>query len=217
MIDESGATLYTSAAELRAALGIPSELAARKVRTQLDKYARAFIERSPFVVLGTASVSGAGDVSPRGDVPGFVLVVDDRTLFLPERPGNARYDSLLNIVENPAVALLFFVPGFDDMLRVNGRGTVLHHPGLLARCAVNGKVPHVGIRVQVEEAFLHCAKALRRGKLWDSATCQDRKALPTLGRMILEQLADAGEMSLAEGQIAAVDTAIEENYRQSLY
>jgi len=207
---------FTSPEQLRAALGSPVDLAVRKALPKLDKYCRAFIERSPFLALGTANAAGKGDVSPRGDQPGFVLVLDDHSLFIPERPGNARYDTLLNILENPHVGLLFFVPGYEDMLRVNGTASVVYNPVLLARCEVNGKLPKVGIRVDVEEAYLHCAKALKRSRLWDGASQRDRRELPTLGRMILEQTAAAGDAPTEE-LVSTVDGYIDENYRNELY
>ncbi|MGD9601874.1 MAG: pyridoxamine 5'-phosphate oxidase family protein [Gammaproteobacteria bacterium] len=207
---------FTSAEQLRAALGSPVDLAVRKALPRLDKYSRAFIERAPFLALGTADAAGKGDVSPRGDRPGFVLVLDDHTLFIPERPGNARYDTLLNILVNPNVGLLFFVPGFEDMLRVNGTASVVYNPSLLARCEVNGKLPKVGIRVHVEEAYLHCAKALKRSRLWDDTARRDRRELPTLGRMILEQTAAAGDAPTEE-LVSTVDGYIDENYRNELY
>lgn len=216
MTQEAAEIRYTTADQLRAALGSPVDLAVRKALPKLDKYCRAFIERSPFLALGTTDRTGKGDVSPRGDRPGFVLILDDHTLFIPERPGNARYDTLLNILENPHVGLLFFVPGFEDMLRVNGEAAVVYNPALLARCEVNGKLPKVGIRVRVEEAYLHCAKALRRSGLWDATTQRDRAELPTLGKMILEQTAAAGEPPSAE-LVATVDQYIDENYRTTLY
>ena len=216
MSQETAEIRYTTAEQLRAALGSPMELAQRKARPSLDKYSRAFIERAPFLALGTTNACGKADVSPRGDQPGFVLVLDDHTLFVPERPGNARYDTLLNILENPHVGLLFFVPGFEDMLRVNGQATVVHHPALLARCEVNGKRPLVGIKVQVEEAFLHCAKALKRSQLWDPSHHRDRHELPTLGKMILDQTAAADEVPPPH-LVTSVDSYIEDNYRNNLY
>ena len=209
-------TVYSSAEALRAALGHPMELAVRKALPSLDKYSRAFIERSPFMSLGTSSAAGKTDVSPRGDQPGFVLVLDDNTLFIPERPGNARYDSLLNIIENPHVGLLFFVPGFEDMLRVNGRAELVHEPALMARCAVNGKEPKIGLRVTVEEAYLHCAKAVKRSRLWDPSVQWTRSDLPSLGRMILEQTAAADAPPSPE-TVHTVDELIEDNYRTTLY
>jgi uncharacterized protein len=192
------------------------ELAQRKAIPRLDKYCRAFIERSPFLALGTTNAQRKADVSPRGDQPGFVLVLDDQTLFIPERPGNARYDTLLNILENPQVGLLFFVPGFEETLRVNGQASVVANHELLKRCEVNHKVPKVGIKIHVEEAFLHCAKALKRSHLWDASRHQARHELPSLGKMILEQTAVADE-ALAPELVATVDAYVEENYRTELY
>jgi len=216
MTTESSSVRYTSADQLRTAFGSPSDLAARKALPKLDKHCKAFIERAPFLTLSTANAAGKADVSPRGDQPGFVLVLDDNTLFIPERPGNARYDTLLNIIENPNVGLLFFVPGIEDMLRVNGTASVVYDPVLQARCVVNGKLPKVGIRIHVDEAFLHCAKALKRSRIWDSSTQRSRNELPSLGKMILEQTAAANEIPTAE-TITTVDQYIEDNYRNELY
>lgn len=209
-------TVFSTEDALRAVMGHPMDLAVRKALPRLDKYCKAFVARSPFISLGTSNAAGQTDVSPRGDQPGFVLVLDDNTLFIPERPGNARYDSLLNIIANPQVGLLFFVPGYEDMLRVNGRAELIHEPALMARCAVNGKEPRIGIRVAVEEAYLHCAKALKRSKLWDSGIRRDRAELPSLGKMILEQTA-AADAPPADELVRTVDEFIEENYRTTLY
>ncbi len=209
-------TVFETEEALRNVLGYPMELAVLKALPALDKYCKAFIERSPFLSLGTADARGRTDVSPRGDQPGFVLILDDNHLFIPERPGNARCDSMLNILSNPQIGLLFFVPGYEDMLRVNGRARIIQEPGLIERCTVKGKAPKVGIEVTVEEAYLHCAKALKRSKLWDPSTQRDRKELPTLGKMILEQSAEAGQ-GPTEEVVHTVDELIEENYRTTLY
>ncbi len=209
-------TVFSTEDALRAVMGHPMDLAVRKALPRLDKYCKVFVEHSPFLSLGTSNAAGQTDVSPRGDQPGFVLVLDDNTLFIPERPGNARYDSLLNIIANPQVGLLFFVPGYEDMLRVNGRAELIHDPALMARCAVNGKEPRVGIRVTVDEAYLHCAKALKRSQLWDASSQRDRAELPSLGKMILEQTA-AADAPPADDLVRTVDEFIEENYRTTLY
>ncbi len=209
-------TVFETEEALRAVMGHPMDLAVRKALPALDKYCKAFVERAPFMALGTSDAQGRTDVSPRGDLPGFVLVLDEHRLFIPERPGNARYDSLTNILSNPQVGLLFFVPGYEDMLRVNGRARLIHEPALIARCTVNGKAPKIGIEVTVEEAYLHCAKALRRSKLWDASTQRDRAELPSLGKMILEQTAEAGTAPAAD-VVRTVDDFIEENYRTTLY
>lgn len=201
---------------IREIVGTPAGLAVKKAIPNLDKYSREFIERSPFLTIGTANAKGKSDVSPRGDQPGFVLILDDNTIFLPERPGNNRVDTLTNIAENPNVGLLFLVPGFDETLRVNGRATVVKDESLLERCAVNGKVPKLGIMVAVEEAYLHCAKAFRRSKLWHPESLQERKEMPSLGKMILEQTAEVNKAPSDE-EVKVVDEYVEDNYRNELY
>jgi PPOX class probable FMN-dependent enzyme len=203
-------------AAVREVIGTPADLAVKKAIPKLDKFSRELIERSPFLTIGTANANGKSDVSPRGDQPGFVLILDDNTIFLPERPGNNRVDTLSNITENPNVGLLFLVPGFDETLRVNGRASVVKDEALLERCAVNGKVPKLGIMVAVEEAYLHCAKAFRRSKLWDAGSLQNRKDMPSLGKIILEQTAEQNKLPSDE-DVKAVDEYIEDNYRNELY
>ena len=209
-------TVFTSTEQLQAFIGTPLDLAVRKAIPHLDRHCRTFIALSPFVSIGTASADGRADVSPRGDAPGFVQVLDDNTLFIPDRPGNNRLDTMRNIIENPNVGLLFMVPGFEDLLRVNGRAHIVIDDALLGAAVVNGKTPRVGIRVAVDEAYLHCAKAVKRSKLWDQASRQDRKALPSLGKMILEQTAAPDAPPAAE-VVTQVDELIEENYRTGLY
>lgn len=202
--------------ELRGMIGEPIELAVIKARPSLDKYSREFISRSPFLSLGTSDSSGKVDVSPRGDGPGFVLVLDDNTLFIPERPGNRRVDSLSNIVSNPNVGLLFMIPGFEDTLRVNGRAAVVTDEALLSRCAVHGKMPKTGIKVEVEEAYIHCAKAFKRSKLWDPASLQDRSEMPSLAKMILDQVSPK-DAPASEQDVAAGDELVEGDYQENLY
>jgi PPOX class probable FMN-dependent enzyme len=201
---------------VREVIGTPMELAKKKAIPKLDKYCRALIERSPFLTIGTANANGKADVSPRGDAPGFVLILDDNTIFIPERPGNNRVDTLTNITENPNVGLLFLVPGYDETLRVNGRASVVKDGILLERCAVRDRVPKLGIMVAVEEAYLHCAKAFRRSKLWAPESRQDRKAMPSLGKIILEQTAEENKQP-SEDEVKVVDEYIEDNYRNELY
>jgi PPOX class probable FMN-dependent enzyme len=170
-------------ATLRALLGEPTAIVRAKVSDRLNPLTRQFIARSPFLCLATADASGRCDVSPRGDPPGFVRVLDDVTLLLPERPGNRLADSLRNILEVPAVGLLFIIPGVCDSFRVNGRATLTDDPGLLAPSAVEGKVPKLGILVDVESAYTQCAKAFLRSHLWDPARFVDRADLPTNGEI----------------------------------
>jgi PPOX class probable FMN-dependent enzyme len=209
-------TVLADETALREVIGTPVDLAVKKAIPKLDQFSRELIERSPFLTIGTANANGKSDVSPRGDNPGFVLILDDNTLFIPERPGNNRVDTLSNITENPNVGLLFLVPGFDETLRVNGRASVVKDENLLERCAVKGRVPKLGILVAVEEAYLHCAKAFRRSKLWDPASLQDRKGMPSLGKIIMQQTADQDNLP-SDDDIKAVDEYIEDNYRNELY
>ncbi len=185
----NGADCIGSEQELRALHAPTSDLVKKKCVDRLDRHCRDFIALSPFLVLGTANAEGKADVSPRGDPPGFVKVLDDRTLLIPDRPGNNLLDSLSNIVANPEVGLLFVIPGFDETLRVNGRAAVVRDAALLAPLAVEGKTPKVAIRVAVREVYLHCAKSFRRARLWDPAARVPRSTLPSLGKMVMDMTA----------------------------
>jgi uncharacterized protein len=179
--------VVTSKEELRAIYGEPTELVIRKQLPALDRHAQAFIARSPFALLGTASAEGRCDVSPKGDGKGFALVLNEKALVIPDRRGNRRIDSLQNIVENPRVGLLFLIPGVDETLRVNGSAVLVRDADLLEQLAVDGSRPNVAIVVTVEECFFHCPKAFIRGRIWDPDTFLPREELPTLARMILDQ------------------------------
>ena len=206
---KNGDATVTDNESLRALYGAPSETAQRKVLRRLDRHCRAVIAASPFLVIGSADADGNCDVSPRGDAPGFVAVLDDERLLIPDRRGNKRVDTMGNILENPHVALIFFVPGMTETLRVNGRVEIATNAALLAPLAVNGKAPQSGLLVQVEEAFLHCGKALIRSKLWDPERQIERSSLPSLGRMIADQV---------EGlQADDAEANIEQAYRERLY
>lgn len=206
--------LITDEAALRALYPPTHELAARKSLPALDPHAREFIRRSPFLTIGTQSSDGRADVSPRGDPPGFVRVLDDRTLAIPDRPGNNRLDTQANILANPRVGLLFLIPGFDDTLRVNGTARLSTDPGLLQSMAVNDRLPLMAIVVRVEEVFLHCAKAFRRSRLWDPEARQDRKEMPSLLKMILDQTTGAPTDPADQQKI---DEGLEADYRASMY
>jgi len=176
-------TVIHDEAGLRCVLGEPSDLVRAKVRDRLDHLTRQFVERSPFVLLATSAPDGTCDVSPRGDPPGFVRILDERTLLLPERPGNRLADSLRNVLANPHVALLFLIPGIGDTLRVNGRATLVADEELLAPSTVEGKVPRAGFVIEVEEVFTHCSKAFLRAALWDPTRYVDRSELPSSGEI----------------------------------
>jgi PPOX class probable FMN-dependent enzyme len=180
---EATLTTIRDEEELRRLLGEPSDLVRAKVGDRLNELTRQFVDRSPFVLLATSSPDGTCDVSPRGDPPGFVRVLDEQTLILPERPGNRLADSLRNILANPRVGLLFVVPGVGDTLRVNGRATLVTDDELLAPSAVDGKVPKLGILVDADEVFTHCSKAFLRSQLWDPERYVERSELPSSGEI----------------------------------
>jgi PPOX class probable FMN-dependent enzyme len=199
---------------LRALFPPTHRLAALKSLSSLDRHAQDFIRRSPFLCIGTQDASGRADVSPRGDPPGFVRVLDDRTLAIPDRPGNNRLDTQSNILANPDVGLLFMIPGFDDSLRINGRASLTTDPDVLAPMAVNDRPPVLAILVEVDEVFLHCAKAFRRSRLWDPAARQDRKGMPSLMAMILDQTTGAPKDA---DELRKLDEGLEQDYRASMY
>jgi len=162
--------------------------AVTKEMSALDKHAKRFIELSPFLTIGSRGQGeDFGDVSPRGDGPGFVHVLDANTIAIPDRPGNNRLDTLENILEQPEVGLLFLVPGVDETLRISGRAEIRDDDDLRARFEVQGRMPATVIVVHVRRAYLHCAKALMRSKLWDPAIQVDRKELPSMAQMIVDQ------------------------------
>lgn len=174
---------------LRAVIGEPSELVLTKIADGLNGLTRRFIERSPFVCVATARPDGGLDVSPRGDPRGFVRILDDRTLLLPDRPGNRIADTLTNLLEDPRIALLFLIPGVGDTFRVNGRARIVDDLELLAPSEVDGKVPRLGLLVSIEEAYTQCSKALIRSDLWNPEHHLDRSELPSSGE-ILRSLRD---------------------------
>jgi len=180
---EATLTTIRDEEELRRLLGEPSDLVRAKVGDRLNELTRQFVDRSPFVLLATSAPDGTCDVSPRGDPPGFVRVLDEQTLLLPERPGNRLADSLRNILANPRVGLIFVVPGVGDTLRVNGRATLVTDDELLAPSAVDGKVPKLGILVDADEVFTHCSKAFLRSQLWDPERYVERSELPSSGEI----------------------------------
>jgi PPOX class probable FMN-dependent enzyme len=196
---------------LREIYGTPGELAAKKQLSHLDKHAKRFLELSPFLVISTQGADGLGDVSPKGDAPGFVAVLDDRTILIPDRPGNNRIDTLSNLTENPGVGLLFMIPGVNETLRINGRARVIADTSLLTRFAVRDRLPKTGILVEVEEMYLHCAKALVRSKLWTEDYRVERKVLPSLGQMIADQVEDV------EIDVAEADRRIADSEKNRLY
>ena len=194
---------------LRQIYGNPIERARLKSLRALDAHCRRFIELSPFLCMGSVGPHGA-DVTPRGDQPGFVHILDERTLAIPDWPGNNRIDSLTNLAANPQVGLLFFIPGFDETLRVNGTAAISADPAMVARWTVNGKNPRSALIVTIGEAFLHCGKALIRSRLWQADAQVDRAAMPSYGRMLKDQIeiCDSAE---------EIESSVFEGYRTRLY
>jgi uncharacterized protein len=170
--------------DLRAVIGPPKDGVQAKIADRLNALTRQFIERSPFVCVATASPDGGLDVSPRGDPPGFVRVLDDHTLLLPERPGNRIADTLTNLLSDPRIALLFLIPGVGDTFRVIGQAIIVDDSELLAPSAIEGKVPRLGILVAVQRAYTQCSKALIRSDLWNPEHHIERSELPSSGQIL---------------------------------
>lgn len=201
LIDEAG--------ELRAHIGPVNPIAERKVLAQLDQFGRDFIALSPFLVVASSDGKGGTDASPRGDAPGFVRVLDDTTLLIPDRRGNNRVDTFGNILSAPGIGLVFMVPGINETLRVNGRASVTRDPALLEPSTVQDRPPLTGLLVAIDEVFFHCGKALIRAKLWDPAAQVERHSFPSLGRIVAEQTKVVG--------VAEAEANLEEAYRTRLY
>ena len=174
----------TDEPELRAILGTPSDIVVSKISDRLNGLTRQFIERSPFVCVATKLPDGGIDVSPRGDPPSFVRILDERTLLIPERPGNRLADTLTNLLGDSAIGLLFLIPGVGDSFRVNGHAYITDDPELLAPSAVEGSPPKLGIVVSIEEAYTQCSKALIRSDLWNPERQIDRSELPSSGEIL---------------------------------
>jgi PPOX class probable FMN-dependent enzyme len=175
----------TSEEDLRATLGgVPSDVVVSKLSDRLNGLTRQFVERSPFLCIATASPGGGLDVSPRGDPAGFVRILDERTLLIPDRPGNKLADTLTNLLADRRVALIFLIPGIGDTFRVNGRARIVDDADLLAASAVDGKPPKLGILVEIEEAYTQCAKALIRSDLWNPERHVERAELPSSGEIL---------------------------------
>lgn len=184
--------LIDSIEQLRTLYASPKERAVKKQLPALDKHCRQFIALSPFVVLGSQGADDALDASPRGGAPGFVKVTEAGQLLIPDSPGNNRLDTLENIIHTGRIGMLFIIPGVDETLRVNGHAKLTTTTELLKLCTSELKPPKLVIQVDVTQAYLHCAKAFMRSKLWDTSTQIDRVRLPTMGEMISEQTGMSG-------------------------
>lgn len=202
--------IVTTEEQFRAVMGHAAPAVRAKALTALDEHCRAFIERSPFVLIGSADAAGHHDVSPKGDPPGFVQVLDDHTLAIPDRPGNRLADTFRNILEHPHVGLLFLIPGKQETLRVAGKAMIVRDAWLCGRMAINGKVPQFAIVVTVESAFFHCAKCVIRSKIWDPQHWPQVEDLSSLARVLI----DHAKLPDTEAEMHAM---IDSSYRDRLY
>ena len=201
--------LVTSVEQLEALYGKPQGAAVVKEIDHINDGYRKLIEAAPFVAIATSGPEGL-DCSPKGDPAGFVHILDDKTLAIPDRPGNNRIDGFRNILRDPRIALLFLIPGVGETLRVNGRASISIDPELMGKFAINGKLPRSVLVVHIETIFFHCSKAIVRSKLWDEATKIDRKSLPSTGTIVAE---------LSQGKLGgeAYDREAPERIKAQLY
>jgi PPOX class probable FMN-dependent enzyme len=197
---------------LRTYVGDPTGSTASKEMPRLDEPCRQFLSMSTILFISSVGADGKADVSPRGDPPGFIKILDERTIAIPDRPGNRRVDTMSNILGNPSgsVGLIFLVPGVDEVMRASGRASVSRDPTLLADMAVNGKAPKLAIVITLDEVFFHCGKALKRARLWDPATRVDRKTFPSMAELIHQQ-------RRPEEPLEKIEASIADNYRNELY
>ncbi|MCA2220666.1 MSMEG_1061 family FMN-dependent PPOX-type flavoprotein [Nonomuraea aurantiaca] len=193
--------------EVRARLGEPDAMVANKIQDRIDEHIRLFIAHSPFLAMATADASGRADCSPRGDYPGFVKVLDEHTLAIPDRAGNKIADSFRNLAENDGIGLLFLIPGSRESLRVNGRAYATDEPDVLARMQIEASEPELALVVDVEEAYFHCGRALIRSRLWDPASQALADELPTLGEVAAAQFGLDIDPRL-------IEASLEEDYRK---
>lgn len=200
----------TTREELRTVYKPVSDGAVRKELKALDRHCVSFIGRSPFVLIGTSDGKGHADVTPKGDMPGFVAVLDRNTIAIPDRPGNNRLDTLENLIDEPAIGLIFFIPGMNETLRINGTARMTADDELRQRFEIDGRLPQSVIVVTVEATYMHCAKAFMRSKLWQPDTWPDRGTLPTLGQILTDQLA-------LDQSAASMDDWLDEAYANSMW
>lgn len=199
--------------KLRELYKAPMDLVIKKQKSKLDKYSIQFLSLSPFLVLSTSNNAGSMDCSPRGDYTGFVEVLDDHTIAIPDRPGNNRLDTLNNIIENPNIGILVLVPGFNECLRVNGSAQIATNIELLKRFEYKGKLPKSVVVISIKEIYFHCAKAITRSNLWKDEFNVDRNIMPSLGRILMNQI----DSSKTNDEIKEVEKLIENRIKATLY
>ncbi len=194
--------IVRSETELRELMGAPiAPPVVEKTLTSLDRHCFAFIGRAPFVFVASRDAEGRMDISPKGDAPGFVKVLDNKTLAIPDRPGNQRFDTFRNLFESPRIGLIFLVPGKRETLRISGTAEVVRDRELLETMAANGKTPALAIAVHVEEAFFHCAKCIIRSHLWQPEHWPSLEGLPTLAETMKDAASVPGPVEFLEGII----------------
>lgn len=200
----------TSEEELRGIMGHPSEVVTKKTIDHIDEHCENFIKRSPFITIATSDLHGNFDVSPKGDPAGFVKILNNKTLAIPDRPGNRKADTLRNIIQNPNLGLIFLIPGIKETLRVNGQAQVVTDEEVLALLEVQGKQPSFAIIVHVKEAFMHCAKCMIRSNLWGKVDDTSERPVATLGKTLV----DHGKLDMDFDEL---DNMIKEDERTNLY
>lgn len=196
--------------ELREIMGYPSEVVTRKTINHIDDHCRSFIEKSPFITIATSDASGNFDVSPKGDPAGFVKILSDKVLAIPDRPGNRKADTLRNIIQNPNIGLIFLIPGIKETLRVNGEAKIVTDSRVLELLSCQGKVPSMAIIVTVKEAFMHCAKCIIRSNLWTNVDEKQARDVPSLARTLV----DHGKLDITYQEL---DDMIKDDERTNLY
>jgi PPOX class probable FMN-dependent enzyme len=205
------ARVLSSEQDLRALMGEPiAQLVVDKTLSSLDDHCRLFISRSPFVLISSTDAGGRSDISPKGDPPGFVHVLDDHTLAIPDRPGNRRLDTFRNVLQNPGVGLIFLIPGKRETLRVSGTARIVQDAELAATLGFGGKNPDLCLVVDVAEAFFHCAKCIVRSKLWSPESWPQTDDLPSLAQTMI----DAAKVKVPQ---QVVQDVIDRDERERLY
>ncbi|KPM47302.1 pyridoxamine 5'-phosphate oxidase family protein [Jiulongibacter sediminis] len=196
--------------QLREVLGYPTELVTRKTIDHIDSICQSFIEESPFITIATSNAVGQMDVSPKGDPPGFVKILNNKMLAIPDRPGNRKADTFTNIIQNPNIGLIFLIPGIKETLRINGTAQIIRDESILKKLECEGKPPTFAIIVHVKEAFMHCAKCMIRSKLWSTDSEPQERTIPTLAQTLVDH-------SQMEMDIQELDEAIKNDEETNLY
>ena len=202
--------IITTEEQLREILGYPSQMAANKAVDTLDEHCRAFIASSPFMLIASSDAAGNMDISPKGDPAGFVKVLDEKTLAIPDRPGNRRGDTFRNILQNPNVGLFFFIPGKQETFRVSGKAMIVRDQWLREQMPMRSKTPDFAIVVTIEEAFMHCAKCVIRSGIWQQEQWPELSGLSSLAQVMVDH-------TKLPDSVEKLQTLIDDGYRDRLY